>query len=63
MQPVVNPLEQFFHHAVRNSYEGKLGLNDPNVTSYVAHVLCEFSRSDKLYRMRDEKAARWRMRP
>ncbi len=55
MQPVVNPLEQFFHHAVRNSYEGKLGLNDPNVTSYVAHVLCEFSRSDKLYRMRDEQ--------
>lgn len=54
MQPVKNPLEQFFHKAVRNSYEGKLGLNDPHVTSYVAHVLCEFSRSDKLYKVRDE---------
>lgn len=54
MQPVKNPLEQFFHQAVRNSYEGKLGLNDPDVTSYVAHILCEFSRSDKLYKVRDE---------
>ncbi|MFZ0394811.1 MAG: hypothetical protein WAL73_13205, partial [Terracidiphilus sp.] len=54
MQPVINPLEQFFRQAVRNSYEGKLGLNDPDVTSYVAHVLCEFSRSDKLYKVRDE---------
>lgn len=54
MQPVKNPLELFFHQAVRNTYEGKLGLNDPDVTSYVAHVLCEFSRSDKLYKVRDD---------
>jgi len=54
MQTVNNPLEQFFHQAVRNCYEGKLGLNDPDVTSYVAHVLCEFSRSDKLYKVRDD---------
>ncbi len=49
-----HPLEQFFLQAVRNSYEGKLGLNDPHVTSYVAHLLCEFSQSDKLYKVRDE---------
>ncbi len=54
MQPQTHPLEQFFHHAVRNNYEGKLGLNDPDVTSYVAHLLCEFSHSDKLYKVRDE---------
>ncbi len=53
MQQMNNPLEQFFHQAVRNSYEGKLGLNDPDVTGYVAHLLAEFSRSDKLYRFRD----------
>ena len=29
-----HPLEPFLHHAVRNSYEGKLGLNDPDVTAY-----------------------------
>lgn len=49
-----HPLEQFFQQAVRNSYEGKLGLNDPDVTEYVAHLLCDFSRSDKLYKFRDE---------
>ena len=54
MQPENNPLEQFFHQAVRNSYEGKLGLNDPHVTGYVAHLLAEFSRSDRLYKFRDE---------
>jgi len=55
MKPISNPLEQFFLQAVRNSYEGKLGLNDPDVTSYVARVLCDFSRSDKLYKVRDEQ--------
>ena len=49
-----HPLELFFRQVVRNSYEGKLGLHDPEVTGYVAHLLCEFSRTDKLYNMRDE---------
>ncbi|HXR38221.1 MAG TPA: hypothetical protein VN776_03985 [Terracidiphilus sp.] len=49
-----HPLEPFFQQAVRNSYEGKLGLNDPDVTAYVAHLLCEFSEADKLYSVRDE---------
>jgi hypothetical protein len=54
MQAQAHPLEPFFQQAVRNSYEGKLGLNDPDVTTYVARLLCEFSLSDKLYQVRDE---------
>ncbi len=54
MQAKSHPLEPFFQQAVRNSYEGKLGLNDPDVTAYVARLLCEFSESDKLYMVRDE---------
>ena len=54
MQVQAHPLEPFFQQAVRNSYEGKLGLHDPDVTSYVAHLLCEFSDAEKLYSMRDE---------
>jgi hypothetical protein len=54
MQAQTHPLEPFFQQVVRNSYEGKLGLNDPDVTSYVAHLLCEFSEADKLYKVRDE---------
>jgi hypothetical protein len=53
MQPRAHPLAPFFQQAVRNSYEGKLGLHDPDVTGYVAHLLCEFSDIGKLYRIRD----------
>jgi hypothetical protein len=49
-----HPLEPFFHQAVRNSYEGKLGLHDPDVTDYVARLLCEFSQADHLYKVRDD---------
>jgi hypothetical protein len=49
-----HPLEPFFQQAVRNSYEGKLGLHDPDVTGYVAHLLCKFSESENLYQLRDQ---------
>ena len=53
MQAQPHPLEPFFQQLVRNSYEGKLGLNDPDLTLYVARILCEFSQADKLYSIRD----------
>jgi hypothetical protein len=49
-----HPLEPFFHQAVRNSYEGKLGLHDPDVTGYVAMLLCEFSQTENLYKVCDD---------
>ena len=49
-----HPLELFFKQAVRNSYDGRLGLNDPDVTNYVARLLCEFSEAGNLYKVRDE---------
>jgi len=54
MQAQSHPLELFFQQAVRNIYEGKLGLNDPDVTAYVARLLCDFTDANKLYRVRDE---------
>ena len=53
MQAQPHPLEPFFQQIVRNTYEGKLGLHDPDLTVYVARILCEFSQADKLYSMRD----------
>src|ERR1039458_5883571 len=53
MQTQVHPLEPYFQQAVRDSYEGKLGINDPDVTGYVTRMLCEFSESDNLFRLRD----------
>lgn len=54
MPDPTHPLELFFQQAVRNSYEGKLGLNDPDMTGYVAHLLCEFSTAENLYCLRDD---------
>lgn len=48
-----HPLESFFQQAVRDSYEGKLGLHDPDVIGYVARVLCDFSDADNLFKARD----------
>ena len=53
MQSQAHPLEPFFQQAVRNSYEGKLGLYDSEVTGYVARLLCEFSDVDNLYKVHD----------
>lgn len=54
MQSHNHPLEPFFQQAVRNSYEGKLGIHDPDITSYVSKLLCEFSASENLYKVHDE---------
>ncbi len=54
MSAQAHPLEPFFQQVVRNSYEGKLGMHDPDVTGYVAHLLCEFSEAGNLYKVRDE---------
>jgi hypothetical protein len=53
MQTQAHPLEPFFQQAVRESYEGKLGLQDPDVIAYVARVLCDFSEANSLFKARD----------
>ena len=53
MTEPLHPLERFFQQAVRNSYEGRLGLNDKSMTEYVAHLLCEFSKVENLYKLHD----------
>ncbi|HLY41653.1 MAG TPA: hypothetical protein VKR52_10580 [Terracidiphilus sp.] len=52
MHTEAHPLESFFYQAVRSSYEGKLGLNDPEMTLYVARMLCEFSEPENLSKLR-----------
>jgi hypothetical protein len=52
MQVQTHPLEPYFHNAVRNSYERRLGL-DPEITGYVSRMLCDFSEEESLFRMHD----------
>jgi hypothetical protein len=55
MQTESHPLAPFFQQVVRNSYSGKLGIHDATINNYIASLLCEFSESDKLYKVRDEQ--------
>ena len=43
MQIQAHPLEQFFQQQVSHIFEGRLGLNDPEISTYIARVLCNFS--------------------
>ena len=54
MQVQSHQLEPFFHEAVRNSYEGRLGLA-PEITRYVSHMLCDFTDANNLFRLHDAK--------
>lgn len=54
MQTQAHPLEPFFHQAVRNNYEGKLGIYDPELTTYIARLLCEFTEAENILKVRDE---------
>ncbi len=53
MQTEAHPLESFFYSAIRSSYEGKLRLNDPEITLYVARMLCDFSEPENVFRLRE----------
>jgi len=39
MQTQAHPLEPFFQHELASIFDGKLGINDPELTGYVARVL------------------------
>jgi hypothetical protein len=52
MQTPAHPLESFFLHEVTTIFEGKLGLNDPELSAYVSRVLCQFSEDDSLFLQR-----------
>jgi hypothetical protein len=58
MPTQTHPLESFFHRAVRNSFIDKVGLNDPEIVDYVAHMLWEFSEPNQLHRLKDSRGRR-----
>jgi hypothetical protein len=54
MNTQTHPLEAYFHEIVQSTYASKLGLSDPEITGYVARMLCEFAEPDNIFRLRDE---------
>ena len=49
MQISAHPLEPFFLHEVTTIFDGKLGLNDPELAGYVSRVLCHFSEDENMF--------------
>lgn len=50
-KPLSDQLQSFFYNLICQSF-GQLGINDATVARYVADVLADFARTDKLYRIR-----------
>jgi hypothetical protein len=53
METDPNSLRHLFHGVVTECYKIHVGLDDHELTNYIAEVLTEFSNVDRLYRMRD----------
>jgi hypothetical protein len=54
MIPESHPLQQFFVEIVGRHYAEEIGLRDPQIVAYVAHLLSEFCESEELFKIRNE---------
>ncbi|HTR66816.1 MAG TPA: hypothetical protein VMH85_13650 [Terriglobales bacterium] len=53
MIPETHPLQQLFLELVGRRYAEEIGIRDPQVVGYVAHMLTEFCEAEQLFRIRD----------
>jgi hypothetical protein len=52
MIPEMHPLQQLFSELVGRHYAQEIGIRDPQVVSYVAHLLAEFCDAEQLTKIR-----------
>jgi len=53
MIPETHPLQELFTELVGRHYAQEIGLRDPQVISYVAHLLMEFCDAEQLFQIRN----------
>lgn len=53
MIPESHPLRQLFQELVGRHYAEEIGIRDPQVVGYVAHLLAEFCETDQLFKIHD----------
>jgi hypothetical protein len=53
MIPESHPLRQLFEELVGRHYAEEIGIRDPQVVSYVSHLLAEFCETDQLFNIHD----------
>jgi hypothetical protein len=52
--PQQHSLRHLFHGLVDECYGNQLGMDDPEVSAYVADLLTDFSESNRIYALRDQ---------
>jgi hypothetical protein len=52
MIPESHPLQQFFIELVGRHYAEEIGLRDPQIVNYVAHLMAEFCDVEQLFKIR-----------
>jgi hypothetical protein len=57
MIPESHPLQQFFVEIVGRHYAEEIGLRDPQIVAYVAHLLSEFCEAEELFKIRNANNA------
>ncbi len=53
MIPESHPLQQLFNELVGRHYAQEIGLRDPQLIAYVAHLLTEFCDAEQLHKIRN----------
>lgn len=53
MIPESHPLRQFFSEMVGRHYAEEIGIRDPQLIAYVAHLLTEFCDAEQLFKVHD----------
>jgi len=53
MIPEDHPLQKLFVELVGRHYAQEIGLRDPSVVAYVAHLLAEFCEADQLFKIKN----------
>jgi hypothetical protein len=53
MIPESHPLQQLFSELVGRHYAEELGIRDPQIVAYVAHLLTEFCDAEQLFKVRN----------
>ena len=53
MIPESHPLQQLFVELVGRHYAEEIGIRDPQIVAYVAHLLAEFCEMDQLFKIHD----------
>src|SRR5437879_7473832 len=53
MIPESHPLQQLFIELVGRHYAEEIGLRDPQIVNYVAHLMAEFCDAEQLFKIRN----------